>query len=379
MIENALENKAYNTLVTSPIANKDVMSTFWAIYYIQQSKAYETHKGYESHWNMYLKWCIHYEIVPLPYDKVKKLMYSAHRARFVALSTVKKDNTVIEYYNKKYGYPTDNDNAMYKQLIEGVKKCYGAYDRDPRVPILWEDLIKMAEYFDLNSYNQLVIYTSYVVASQACLRVEEMYPATAAVQANNQDRASIRALFGRNFQYKFDDSGSIDYALLTLRATKNDKRRKPIPIALGHGKWPLAPIALMAKYLALKLQLSKTNKKIQVSPTAPLFQLYDGSILTQKVALKQLRFVAGKIGMPVKQVTLYSLRYGTATSLARRNVDPSIIKTVGRWHSDAYKIYVKMKPKSVVNLMRLYQQMPVVNENIEFTHEEETGFEHIPQ
>ena len=83
--------------------------------------------------------------------------------------------------------------------------------------------------------------------------------------------------------------------------------------------------------------------------------------------------------MPVQNVTLYSLRYGTATSLARRNVDKDVIKTVGRWHSDAYKTYIRMKPQSVVNLMQLYQKMPVVNNNIEFTHENEVGFEHIPQ
>ena len=85
------------------------------------------------------------------------------------------------------------------------------------------------------------------------------------------------------------------------------------------------------------------------------------------------------MGLPEKNVTLYSLRYGTATSLARRNVDPSIIKAVGRWHSDAYKTYIKMKPQSMVNLMQLYQRMPIVNENVEFTHEDEAGFEHIPQ
>ena len=381
IIENALENKSYQTLINSPIAGKDIMSLLWAIYYMEQSKSYETHKGYESHWNMYLKWCFHYKIVPLPYDKIKKLLYSAHRARFVQLSTVRKDNTAIEYYHNKYGYPDDPNkkDGMYKQLIEGIQKCYGAFDRDPRVPILWEDLERMYYHFDLTIYNQLVYFTSYVISSQACLRVEELYPTTTDVSVHKQDRASIRALFCRNLDVKFKEDGSIAYMLLTLRATKNDKRKKPIHIALGHGKWPLAPVPLMMKYLQRRLELSKIFPQITFNAHAPLFQMYDGTILTQRAALQQLRYVAGKVGLPVKNITLYSLRYGTATSLARRNVDHDIIKAVGRWHTDAYKSYVKMKPGSLVNLMKLYQQMPIVNENIEFTHEGQTGFEHIPQ
>ena len=358
----------------------DVLSLWWALYYIEQSKSFETHKGYESHLNMYIKWCLHYNMVPFPYHKVRKLQYTSFRARHVSINTVKKDNTVLEYYNNKYGYPSDkDDDALYNKMMEGIKKCYGAYDRDPRVPILWEDLAQMQKYFDLKRYDSLVIYTSFVVASQACLRVEELYPNTIHVNANSHDRSSIRALFGRNFTIKYNDDGSIAYIVLTLRATKNDKRKKPIPIAMGYGKWPVAPIQLMLKYLTLRMKLSKKQPRLRFTATAPLFQLYDGTILTQSVARKAVKYAAKKIGMPVDNVTLYGFRYGTATSLARRNVDPSIIKTVGRWHTDAYKSYVKMDPNMIVNLMKLYQTMPIVNNSIEFTHEGNIGFEHIPQ
>ena len=269
---------------------------------------------------------------------------------------------MLEYYNDKYGYPNDNtSNEIYDKMMDGIKKCYGAYDRDPRIPILWEDLAKMQKHFDLKSYDSLVIYTSFVVASQACLRVEELYPNTIHVNANSRDRQSIRALFGRNFTIEFNDDGTIAYVTLTLRATKNDKRKKPIPIALGHGKWPVAPIPLMVKYLQLRMKLSKQIPRLEFTPTAPLFQLFDGTILTQSVARKAVKFAAKKIGMQTDKVTLYSFRYGTATSLARRNVDPDIIKTVGRWHTDAYKSYVKMEPKMVVDLMKMYQTLPIVN------------------
>lgn len=364
----------------NPEVYNDVLSLIWAMYYIEQSKSFETHKGYESHLNMYIKYCLHYGLVPFPYHKTRKLVYSAFRARHVSISTVKKDNTVLEYYNAKYGYPKDTtDNEMYHKMMEGIKKCYGAYDRDPRIPILWEDLAKMKKYFDLSKYDSLVIYTSFVVASQACLRVEELYPNTVHVSAHSIERSSIRTLFGRNFTIKFNDDDTVAYIILTLRATKNDKRKKPIPIAMGFGKWPVAPVQLMLQYLKKRMELSEKLPRLTFSPTAPLFQLYNGQVLTQQVARKSLKYAAKKLGMPVDRVTLYGFRYGTATSLARRNVDPSVIKTVGRWHTDAYKCYVKMDPRDIVDLMRLYQKMPIVNKSIEFTHEGNIGFEHIPQ
>ena len=238
----------------------------------------------------------------------------------------------------------------------------------------------MVKYFDLRYYDQLTIFLSYVVTSQACLRVGEIYAPTKNVHADRTDTPSMRTLWCRNIDIKYNDVGDqIEYIVLTLRATKNDKRKKPIPIPLGYGKWPLAPIELFLRYMRLRKEISKTDPTLKWHPKAPLFQLRNGDVLTQKVALKTLRYVTGKMGLPTEHVTLYGFRYGTATSLARRNVDPTIIKTMGRWHSDAYKSYIKMKPKMIANIMQLYQRMPIVNGNVEFTHQNEAGFQHIPQ
>ena len=376
------EKRAHYKLLQCNEVYNDVLTLWWVMYYIEQSKSYETHKGYESHWNMYLKYCAHFNLNPLPYHYIRKMMYSAFRARYNKISTVKKDNTAIEYYNRKYGYPENkqDDDQMYKKMMEGIAKCYGAYDKDPRIPIVWEYFDELVKHFDLNLYDSLVIYLSFVITSQACLRVGEIYPNTTKVHADSLDTNSFRTLWCRNFEVVFaNDNKTIDYIIITLRATKNDKKKKPVKCPLGKGKWPLSPVLLFMRYLRLRESMSKQLPYLKFRPKAPLFQLANGNVLTKHVALKQLRYAAGKMGLPVDKVTLYGFRYGTATSLARRNIDTPIIKTVGRWHSDAYKSYIKMEPKMLVNLMQLYQHMPIVNGNVEFTHENEAGFEHIPE
>ena len=380
--EQYYEKRAYYQLLNCPEVYNDVLTLWWAMYYLEQSKSFETHKGYESHWNMYLKYCVQYNLNPLPYHYIRKIMYTSFRARYNKLSTVKKDNTVIEYYNRKYGYPENKqeDNTMYSKILQGIAKCYGAYDKDPRIPIVWEYFKDIVTYFDLNKYNQLVIYLSFVVTSQACLRQGEVYPSTTKVHADSLDTASFRTLWCRNFEVIFaDDKQTIDYIVITLRATKNDKKKKHVKCPLGKGKWPLAPVLLFLRYMRLRKQLSKQYPYLTWRPKAPLFQLLNGDVLTQHVALKQLRYVAGKMKLPIQRVTLYGFRYGTATSLARRNVDTPYIKTMGRWHSDAFRSYIKMDPKMLVNLMQTYQHMPIIDKSIEFAHQNEVGFEHIPE
>ncbi|KIJ94651.1 hypothetical protein K443DRAFT_110073, partial [Laccaria amethystina LaAM-08-1] len=46
-----------------------------------------------------------------------------------------------------------------------------------------------------------------------------------------------------------------------------------------------------------------------------------------------------------------SLRAGGATSLAENGVPPSIIQAIGRWPSDAFKIYILKSPVLIQALL----------------------------
>ena len=47
------------------------------------------------------------------------------------------------------------------------------------------------------------------------------------------------------------------------------------------------------------------------------------------------------VGEPPEQFGTHSLRIGGATALFASGADPTVIRTMGRWSSDIYKLYVR--------------------------------------
>lgn len=69
--------------------------------------------------------------------------------------------------------------------------------------------------------------------------------------------------------------------------------------------------------------------------------------LTRKVFIDLFRQTLCCIGFDDNLYNGYSFRIGAATSAASRNVEDHLIKTLGRWSSDAYCRYIRT-PNSVL-------------------------------
>jgi hypothetical protein len=93
------------------------------------------------------------------------------------------------------------------------------------------------------------------------------------------------------------------------------------------------------------------NKKFPLSP--PLWLTSKGTIPTRSFFIKHLRcfFNSNTAGQ--------SLRAGGATSLAKNGVPPSIIQAIGRWASDAFKIYIRKNPVLIQALLFVVFKGPV--------------------
>ena len=79
--------------------------------------------------------------------------------------------------------------------------------------------------------------------------------------------------------------------------------------------------------------------------SSPLWLTSTGCIPTRSFFIKRLRrfFSSDTAGQ--------SLRAGGATSLAENGVPPSIIQAIGRWASDAFKIYIRKNPVLIQALL----------------------------
>ena len=74
----------------------------------------------------------------------------------------------------------------------------------------------------------------------------------------------------------------------------------------------------------------------------PLFIFTDGRKLTRQRFTDQVFSALHRAGLNRKHYASHTFRIGAATTAAKKGIEDSIIKTLGRWESAAYLQYVKI-------------------------------------
>ena len=102
---------------------------------------------------------------------------------------------------------------------------------------------------------------------------------------------------------------------------------------------------------------------IRPATPGPLFLLQSGSPLTRALLVDNLQKALRQAGLNHKDYNGHSFRIGAATSAAQRGLEDSLIQTLGRWRSDAYKIYIKLPaPSSQLSLKPFHLEQWVLYE-----------------
>ena len=124
-----------------------------------------------------------------------------------------------------------------------------------------------------------------------------------------------------------------------IKCSKTDPFRMGCYIYVGRGEGSVCPILAVGNFLALR-----------GSSEVPLFTFSDGRLLTrqQLSSTVQSIFSAGYTG----SYSGHSFRIGVATTAAARGVPDHLIKTLGRWSSNAYQIYIRTPVSSIVHVSR---------------------------
>lgn len=122
-----------------------------------------------------------------------------------------------------------------------------------------------------------------------------------------------------------------------MRPAKNMKYRKgkTVPIVIGGGGGYVDAVA-------------EVRRMLEVDPTpegrgavTPMFRKPDGSAFTTDDIRDIVRQVAFAAGEDPLEFGAHSLRIGGATALFAAGADPIHIRTMGRWSSDCYRLYVR--------------------------------------
>ena len=132
-----------------------------------------------------------------------------------------------------------------------------------------------------------------------------------------------------------------DFLQVTIKASKTDPFRKGVTIFLGRTRNELCPVAASLQYMIQR-----------GGAPGPLFKFGDGRYLTRDRFVSAVRSALNVAGINPSLYAGHSFRIGAATTAAQRGIQDSLIKTLGRWESSAYTIYIRTPRETLCSVAR---------------------------
>ena len=115
-----------------------------------------------------------------------------------------------------------------------------------------------------------------------------------------------------------------------LKQSKTDQFGKGVEVYVGRTSCPLCPVAGVLAYMASR-----------GSQEGAFFKFKNGQPLTKAKFTQQVRIALQAAGLPCLNFAGHSFRIGAATTAAKAGVEDSVIRTLGRWNSAAFLVYIR--------------------------------------
>ena len=215
--------------------------------------------------------------------------------------------------------------ARLELVMRGIKRYQASQNIKPRprLPITPEILRKVKHIWDkkASDYNYVMLWAACCTCFYGFLRAGEM-----TVPSDNNFDPSVNLTLD---DVTIDDPTRPSLIRINIKASKTDPFRKGVAIFLGRTHNDICPVAAILGYLALRGQRP-----------GPLFQFSDRRYLTRSRFVDYVRTALQQAGIDSAVYSGHSFRIGAATTAASHGLEDSLIQTLGRWESDAYRRYI---------------------------------------
>ena len=96
----------------------------------------------------------------------------------------------------------------------------------------------------------------------------------------------------------------------------------------------------------------------QEMATTPLFRGATKCALTVRQVRAMIKALMASVGCDPDRFGAHSLRIGGATAALAANIDPSVIRAMGRWSSEVYEIYTRMSKEAAARVSSTIASTP---------------------
>ena len=224
-----------------------------------------------------------------------------------------------------------------QQVLKGIQRTQ-AVSKSPRVrrPITL-DIMKAIFHLLFNksaSYDNALLWAACCTAFFGFLRSSEM---TVPSQATYDPTIHLSMQ-----DVAVDNRSSPSLVRILIKQSKTDPFRQGVYIYLGRTGNAICPVQALLSYLALRGDIP-----------GPLFIFQTGRMLTRQIFSDALDGLLDELHFKKDNFNTHSFRIGAATSAKAANISDSHIQMLGRWKSNAYKLYIQTPPQEIANLSRV--------------------------
>ena len=124
-----------------------------------------------------------------------------------------------------------------------------------------------------------------------------------------------------------------------IKSSKTDPFRHGVFIYLGRGDSSLCPV--VSVFMVRR-----------GSAPWPFFQFADGRYLTRDRFVSNVHLALQRAGIDRSRYSGHGFRIGAATMAALCGLPDSLIKTLGRWESAAYTVYIRTMRETLCSVTR---------------------------
>ena len=300
--------------------------------------ATSTQKVYGTGSRRYTNFCDLYAVSnPFPISENMLIRFSTYLyTEGIKASTIKSYLAAVRHAQISLGLgdPRICDMPQLEYVIRGIKRCTGQQVRT-RLPITTSLMRDLKCYWRSNYTYQdyVMLWAAACMCFFGFMRAGELV-----VPSDSGFDQSCHLAAG---DVLVDSRTSPSYLVVNMKASKTDPFRQGVRIHLGRTYSELCPVTAILTYMVRR-----------GTSDGPFFRFEDGRHLTRDRFVTAVRTALAASGINPPHYAGHSFRIGAATTAANCGLQDSLIKTLGRWESSAYTLYIRTPKETLCSVSR---------------------------
>ena len=295
---------------------------------LQAGLAQSTQRTYSAGKRKYLTYCQEAGVLSLPATEQKLIGFVAYAVnQGLKHQTVKCYLSAVRHLQVEWGGGDPRVESMpsLALVLRGTKREQAGTPKRTCLPITPGILRKLHEVWNRDPYDHdhMMLWAASCLGFFGFLRSGEL-SAPDVGDFDPEQHLTVKDVAVNNRE-------NPEAISVRIKQSKTDPFRLGVTIHVGKTGSKLCPVAAVLSYLV-----------VRGMGEGPLFRFRDGRALTRSALVSQLRKALSSAGFDPSKYAGHSFRIGAATTAAACGVPVDIIKTLGRWRSQAYQLYIQI-------------------------------------